>query len=268
MIPVARPGARLLVLLLAVLLLAGCAGKGPMTSSLESSEKERVRAAYAEFAEQACPLSLDGDVTLEMRMLGATEKSAGILQYEGPSSFRYTMVDPLGRSLFIMATDGYAFTMVYNREAKAVTGSTSSRFWRDYVPDGVSGADIVLLLAGRPPADLQLKDVRGDRDGAGFWLYGVGGEGIRHEILTDPQTSRVLRHIVKDGRETVLFDVRYDRYAAGDQPCPLPATLRVTGKTITGTLLLHLDRMFSGQPIPAQTFRITPPPHFQVQQMQ
>ena len=268
MISGAGPGARCLMLLLAVLLLAGCAGKAPRTSSLESSDKERVRAGYAEFARQVCPLSLDADVTLEVQMLGRSEKSAGILQYEGPSSFRYTMVDPLGRSLFIMATDGYAFTMVYNREAKAVTGSTASRFWRDYVPDGVSAADIVLLLAGRPPADMSLKDVRGDRDGAGFWLYGVGDEGIRHEILTDPQTSRVLRHILKDGRETVLFDVRYDRYAAGDQPCSLPSSLRVAGKTITGTILLHLDRMFAGQPIPAQTFRITPPGHFLVQEVE
>jgi hypothetical protein len=268
MIPVAQHGARFLVLLLAVFLLAGCAGKAPRTSALESSEKERVRAAYTQFAQQTCPLSLDGDATLEVRMLGTSEKSAGILQYEGPSSFRYAMIDPLGRSLFIMATDGYAFTMVYNREAKAVIGSTASRFWRDYVPDGVSGADIVLLLAGRPPADLLLKDVRGDREGAGFWLYGVGPEGIRHEILTDHQNSRVLRHIVKDGREAVLFDVRYDRYADGDQPCPLPSTLSVTGKTITGTILLHLERMFSGQPIPAQTFQITPPGHFLVQEVE
>lgn len=268
MIPGVRPGARCLVLLLAVFLLAGCAGKAPRTSTLESNEKEQVRAAYAQFAQQTCPLSLDGDVTLEVRMLGRTEKSAGILQYEGPSSFRYTMVDPLGRSLFIMATDGFTFTMVYNREAKAVTGSTASRFWRDYVPDGVSAADIVLLLAGRPPADMSLKDVRSDRDSAGFWLYGVGEEGIRHEILTDPQTSRVLRHILKDGRETVLFDVGYDRYAAGDQPCPLPMTLRVAGKTITGTILLHFDRMFSGQPIPARTFQITPPGHFLVQEVE
>ncbi|MHB8789307.1 MAG: hypothetical protein ACYDBT_05450 [Desulfobulbaceae bacterium] len=268
MIPGARSGGRCLVLLLAVLLLAGCAGKTPRTTTLESSEKERVRAAYAQFAQQACPLSLDADVTLEVQMLGTSEKSAGILQYEGPSSFRYAMIDPLGRSLFIMATDGYAFTMVYNREAKAVTGSTASRFWREYVPDGVSGADIVLLLAGRPPADLVLKDVRGDRDNAGFWLYGVGPEGIRHEILTDHQASRVLRHIVKDGRESVLFDVGYDRYASGDQLCPLPATLSVTGKTITGTILLHLDQMFSGPPIPAQTFQIIPPGHFLVQEVE
>jgi len=95
-----------LALLLAVLLLAGCAGKVPRTTSLESSEIEEVRAGFTEFSKRACPLTLDADITLEMQLLGKSQKSAGVLQYAGPSSFRYAMVDPLGRSLFIMVTDG------------------------------------------------------------------------------------------------------------------------------------------------------------------
>lgn len=255
-------------LLLAFLLLAGCAGRAPETTPLERSERARAGAGFAEFAKRGCPLSLDADIALEMRLLGKTEKSAGMLQYEGPSSLRYAIVDPLGRSLFIIVTDGYTFTMVYNREAKAVTGSTASRFWQDYVPQGVSAADIVLLLAGHLPANLRLQDIRGDREGAGFWLYGVGSEGIRHEILFDHQVSRVLRHILKDGSETVLYDVTYEQYGTGDPLCPLPEALRVEGKTITGTVILRFDRLFTGQAIPAQTFHITPPGHFLVQKVE
>lgn len=256
------------VLLLAVLLLVGCTGKMPRTTSLEQSEKEKVRTGFTEFSKRVCPLSLDADITLEMQLLGKTEKSAGILQYEGPSSFRYAMVDPLGRSLFIMVTDGYTFTMVYNREAKAVTGSTVSRFWQDYVPLGVSTDDMLLLLAGRLPANLRLQDIRGDQESAGFWLYGVGAEGIRHEILFDRHASRVLRHILRDGRKTVLFDVSYDQYEAEDPLCPLPLALRVEGKTITGAIVLRFDRLFSGPKISAQTFRITPPGHFLVHEVE
>lgn len=255
-----------LALLLAVLLLAGCAGKMVQTTSLEKSESEQVRAAFTEFSKHLCPLTLDADITLEMQLLGKSEKSAGMLQYEGPSSFRYAMVDPLGRSLFIMVTDGYTFTMVYNRDAKAVTGSTASRFWQDYVPQGVSAEDMLLLLAGRLPADLRLQDIRGDREGAGFWLYGVGVEGIRHEILFDCRAARVLRHILRDGRGKVLFDVRYDQYAEGDLPCPQPVALQIEGKTITGTIILRFDRVFFGEALPAKTFRITPPGHFLVQE--
>lgn len=257
-----------LTLLLAVLLLAGCAGKIPQTTSLESSERERVRAGFTEFSQRTCPLTLDADITLEMQLLGTSEKSAGMLQYEGPSSFRYAMVDPLGRSLFIMVTDGYTFTMVYNREAKAVTGSTASRFWQDYVPQGVSATDMLLLLTGRLPADLRLKDIRGDQEGAGFWLYGVGVEGIRHEILFDRQAARVLRHILRDGRGKVLFDVSYDQYAADDPLCPQPLALRIDGKNITGTIVLRFDRIFSGEVLPAKTFQIKPPGHFLIQEVE
>ncbi|MHB8810468.1 MAG: hypothetical protein ACYC9M_10705 [Desulfobulbaceae bacterium] len=255
-----------LALLLAVLLLAGCAGKTVRTTALESSERERVSAVFTEFSQQVCPLTLDADITVEVQLLGKSEKSAGMLQYEGPSSFRYAMVDPLGRSLFIMVTDGYTFTMVYNRDAKAVTGSTASRFWQDYVPPGVSAEDMLLLLAGRLSADLRVKDIRGDQEGAGFWLYGVGVEGIRHEILFDSRAPRVLRHILRDGRGKVLFDVRYDQYAEADPRCPQPLTLRIEGKTITGTIILRLDRVFAGEAQPAKTFRITPPGHFLVQE--
>lgn len=256
------------LLLLAFLLLAGCAGKIPETVPLETSQREQVAAGFAEFAERDCPLSLDADITLEMQLLGKTEKSAGMLQYEGPSSLRYAIVDPLGRSLFIIVTDGNTFTMVYNREAKAVTGSTASRFWQDYVPPGVSSDDLVHLLAGHLPANLRLKDIRGDQDGDGFWVYGVGSEGVRHEVLFDHQVSRVLRHILKDGGESVLYDVAYEQYEASDSPCPLPSALRVEGKTITGTVTLHFDRVFNGQAIPAQTFHITPPGHFLVQEVE
>lgn len=268
MISGTRRGAPCFSLLLAILLLAGCAGKMPRTIPLEKSDKELVHAGFAEFGKRVCPLSLDADVTLEMKLLGKTEKSAGMLQYQGPSSLRYAMVDPLGRSLFIMVTDGFTFTMAYNREAKAVTGSTASRFWQDYVPRGVSTDDIVLLLAGKLPANLRLKDTRGDQDGAGFWLYGAGIEGIRHEILFDRHVSRVLRHILKDGRETVLFDVTYDQYEATDPLCPQPSALRVEGETITGAVILRFDRFFTDQAIPSQMFHITPPDHFLVQEVE
>ena len=254
--------------LLLVLLLAGCAGKQPLTSDLALSERERVGAAFAEFAKRDCPLSLDADITLEMQLLGKTEKSAGMLQCAGPSSLRYALVDPMGRSLFIMVTDGYSFTMVYNREAKAVTGSTASRFWQDYVPPGVAADDLLLLLAGRVPANLRLKDIRGEQGGAGVWLFAVGSEGLRHEILLDRNASRVLRHILKDGRDTTLLDVTYEQYAAEEPLCPRPLALRIEGETITGTLIVHFDRFFTGQPLPPQNFQLTLPGHFTVQQVE
>ena len=101
-----------------------------------------------------------------------------MLQYEGPSSFRYAMVDPLGRSLFIMVTDGYTFTMVYNREAKAVTGSTASRFWRDKCRRGWMLPTYCCCWPRAYPQPAPA-DIRGDLDSAGFWLYAVGIEGMQ-----------------------------------------------------------------------------------------
>jgi hypothetical protein len=124
------------------------------------------------------------------------------------------------------------------------------------------------MLAGRLPDNLRLKDVRGDLAGAGYWLFGVGSDGLRHEILFDHGVARIQRHILKDGDDKVLFDVAYDRYEESDGPCARPALLRVEGKTITGTLILHFDKFYTVQPFPPQTFRITPPAHFTVEMVE
>jgi hypothetical protein len=110
-------------------------------------------------------------------------------------------------------------------------------------------------------------EVFGNQEGSGFWLYGVGAEGIRHEILFDHDGFIINRHLVKNGEGTILFDVTYDQYTASAPLCPLPQLLHVEGKNITGSLVLRFERIFFGQPIPAKTFQITPPNHFLVQKV-
>ena len=66
----------------------------------------------------------------------------------------------------------------------------------------------------------------------------------------------------------MLFDVCYDQYEDRRFVVPDAPRAPIEGETITGTILLHFDRIFSGQALASQTFRITPPGHFAVEEVE
>ena len=89
------------LLLTATYLLEGCASKAIQTVPLPREHQASVLERFAAFTEQECPRSLDADLTLELHVLGKTEKARGLLQAMAPSSLRYTTLGPMDRSLYI-----------------------------------------------------------------------------------------------------------------------------------------------------------------------
>lgn len=73
---------------------------------------------------------------------------------------------------------------------------------------------------------------------------------------------------LKDDGEPVLDIVYSGATGADSTGYQWPRELRVTGSAITGTLSVHIDTVFSDQPLPAATFRLTLPPHFTVERVE
>lgn len=265
-----KPGL-VLVLLVCCLLLAGCAGKLPRTYSLTVSEREQILTRLDGFMQRRCSGALDADVTLEMRFLGKTETAPGMLQALPPSYLRYTVTDPLGRSLAIVVTDGSTFTMVDNRNAEAVTGPVDSAFWNEFVPAGIFVEDIIPWLNGRlSDQDFRITGVYGDRDVPALaWLISVTGDGLTHEIGFDYAEGVLRRHILKnDADNTVVLDVKYTRYSQKDTQCPVPLELAVEGRSITGTLFIRFDRVFTDSTLSPRIFQLVLPDHYTVNEVE
>lgn len=262
---------RALALLVCCLLLAGCAGRLPRTYPLTVVEKEHVLSRFEEFLHHRCLRVLDADVTLEMQMLGKSEIAPGMLQAMSPSYLRYTVADPLGRSLAIVVTDGTTFTMVDNRRAEAVTGPVESGFWYEFFPPGVYVEDFIPWLTGRlPDQDFQINATLGDRDDPTLvWMISPAGEGMWHDIGFDFAAGVMRRHILRSETDNkALLDVRYIRYNMEDAQCPLPMELEVAGQSITGTLLIRFDRIFTDTTLSPRIFLLDIPDHYTVEEVE
>ena len=120
---------------------------------LAEREKPFILKQLQEFQDRRCAQSLDADVTMEWQMYGKTEKIPGLLQLQSPSFLRYSVVDPIGRQLLILVSDGSSFTLVDNRKAKALTGQVESNFWNKYIPGFIVPKDYISWLTGRLLAD-------------------------------------------------------------------------------------------------------------------
>lgn len=255
-----------LLLVLAVLVLPGCAAKIPSSLPLAESEKPYVLDRLQEFQSRKCGRSLDVDVTLEWQRYGQSEKIPGMLQLQSPAFLRYAVVDPLGRQLFILVSDGNSFTLVDNRKAKALTGPVDSNFWNNYIPGFIRAKDYISWLTGRLPAgSFKVNEIRADRKSVdAVWLITEWMDDIRQRALFNPDTGQVARHIVEDAKDTVLLDVTYSDYQADDLECARPRLLQVEGAEVTGTGTVHFAKLLPEAAIPPGIFHLTLPEHFTV----
>lgn len=259
-------GRNLLLFLVLLLLQSGCASKIPSTLPLAESEKVSVLDRLREFQGRNCSQSLDADVTLEWLIYGKTEKIPGLLQLQSPAFLRYAVVDPLGRQLFILVSDGISFTLVDNRNAKALIGQVDSQFWKKYIPGFVIPTQYLSWLTGRLPAgDFKTGEIRADKRSVdAVWLITGWNDAIRHHVLFSPEAGQVLRHIIEGGNHEILLDVVYSDYDSTDQGCAPPHRLQVEGAGISGTVTLLFEEIFPAAPIPRGIFHLTLPDHFTV----
>jgi outer membrane lipoprotein-sorting protein len=255
-----------IIILALLIFLSGCASKIPSSLPLAEGEKPLILNQLQEFQNRRCAQSLDADVTLEWQMYGKTEKIPSVLQLQSPSFLRYSVVDPIGRQLLILVSDGSSFTLVDNRKAKALTGQVESNFWNKYIPEFITSKDYISWLTGRLPEDVfEVYEIRQDKESVEFvWLLTKWKNNTRHHVLFSLKGNQVIRHIVESDDNETLLDVVYSDYDPSTPHCTKPNQLKIEGAKITGTLKLHFDEFFPENPISPNIFHLTLPDHFSV----
>ena len=257
------------VVLLGLLTLAGCATRLPPTEPLATDEHAEAEALFAGFVARPTPAAIDADLRLNWDFLGSKGGVAAVLQLQRPALLRFAANDPLGRALVLAVSDGAAFTLVDNRQGRVYQGSTDSKFWHSYVPESVAAADVFVLLGAMAPEGTRRVAESGrDKEGTGFWYVLDAINGSTRHLLLDRRSGTMRRHLLVDDGEPVLDIVYSGATGADSTGYQWPRELRVTGSAITGTLSVHLDTVFSDQPLPAATFRLTLPPHFTVERVE
>jgi outer membrane lipoprotein-sorting protein len=256
-------------LLLCLVVLSGCATKLPKTTPLASDRQPEAESLFVDFLQVPQPIALDADIRIGWDILGSKGGVDAVLQLQKPAFLRFSATDPLGRSLFIAVSDGAAFTMVDNRIGRIYQGKTDSNFWRSYVPESILAEDLFFFLSGSlPKVEMITVKTAQDSENAGFWYVWKDGRSMTHHVLLDSRSRGMRRHLLLDPQGDLVLDVNYSAYLASlDAGFNWPRHLQISGKAITGTLTVQVNKIYSHTQQAASLFRLTPPPHFTVEQV-
>ena len=249
-----------------LLLMSGCASKLPQTVAVSGSDLEVVQERLNHFLDQSCVTAFDSDVRLGWQAYGQKETYSATLLATFPASLRFAVVDPLGRPMLLLVINGNTFTLADNIEGEGYTGRLDSDFIRRYLPEGISGDVLFFWISGRiRQQGLQVLSARRAEEGELFWYEIDYGDRLIHLLGLD--RDHLIRHLVLDEEDTVIFDVQYSGYSATPEECIWPGKIVVTGEALAADFTLDFTRIYSFSPLQEQLFQLQLPPHFTVREV-
>ncbi|MDH3329092.1 MAG: DUF4292 domain-containing protein [Desulfobulbaceae bacterium] len=243
---------------------AGCADKLPVSMPIAESQRGDIFAHYQSFRNNDCTHPIDADVSLDLNSFGRHLKAAGFLQLQPPSLLRTTIVDKVGRPLFILVTAGDAFTLVNSMKGEVFVGSAASIIRDREHPLDLQPEEVVSLLTGRfaPPVSF-IRDVRSDQQSdTTVWLvFSLSGKNS-HNILFEPESERIIRHIIGNDAGDILLDINYVWRDEKRGKCSLPDKIMITGAALDGEVRLKYDLIMLPPVLPEKTFELNLPEHY------
>ncbi|MBV5317481.1 MAG: hypothetical protein JZU50_06705 [Desulfobulbaceae bacterium] len=252
-----------------LLMLSGCATKLPKTTPLHSDQQQEAEDLLSSFLQRQQPVALDADIRIGWDVLGSKGAIDAILQLQRPAFLRFSATDPLGRALFIAVSDGVTFTMVDSRIGRIYQGKTDSKFWHTHVPEALVAEDFFFFLSGSLlQGDKQLVSTAQNAEQTGYWYVWKDGRAMVHHVLLERQSREMIQHLLFDPQGDLALEVTYSAYSGvRETGYNWPRRLQITGKAITGTLTVQIEKIHSHQQLAAAAFHLTPPPHYTVEQV-
>jgi len=214
----------LFLLSVPLLLLQACAR--PVLQTYPASEQEAQLTAsaftrYQEIYQNECACCLDAEADATVSVSGwfsnHAGKFSGYLQAMEPGYIKFVALNPLGQPIFIFLTNGKFFKGLNVLEGRAYMGSVNSETFKKFAPPGFDPGFSYYWLTGKlPPGDIEILEVRRDKEHNGYWLQVRHEQStIDHMILFDPEEFVILRHIIMSDRGDHVVDLLYEGYQPG-----------------------------------------------------
>ena len=245
-------------------LLSGCSSKLPKTEEISGPELEEAEDKLVHFLDQTCVTSVDSDIRLSWKAYGQEKTYPAVLQATAPSFLRLSVIDPLGRPLLLLGSDGETFTLADNNESVGYTGSTELQFIRRFVPSFIPANDLFRWLGGRINGKdmLAVASTRKDAEQPLNW-YEIGYPDKTTHLLALNKENQLSRHLVVDQeKEDVLFDAEYSNYSETTADCFWPGRIDISGKELEAEYAIEFEEILGFEAIEEQRFQVKLPPHF------
>lgn len=253
---------------IALFFMCGCAAKLPRLEAPSVQQQEAAEIMLQRYLERPRIAALDADIRIHWDMPASSGGVDGLLQVQKEGLLRLTIVDPLGRSLYILVSNGRTFTLVDNQEGKGYQGAVEAEFLESYIPAHIISGDLFSLLGGLMPGEREQVDEVGI-DGKNIIWYAFRAGRNEHRILLEGAAPVMRRHVIEDNRQGENTSIAYSDYFPVDPAGSLwPRLITLTGNSIYGTLQLEIKDVVSVLPGDAANFQIAIPPHFSRERVQ
>ena len=252
-------------LLLGILFFSGCTGK-PFGSAVNQDLRPSLESKYNQFATAAavCPSSFDGEIIINWKHSLKTISFSGFFQTMLPSSFRLSVLNPLGQPLFAAASNGKFFQAVDTTKKIFTTGRLRSYALLHDISDSFISGEWGLWLAGRPPAEtLAVTEIYNDPEGKGIWFVvkdPVSNESPREYILLDVNGNKMLERVILGKKGTMEATITYNKWRVLDE-CLQPQEISITGLSFGAEAQLSLSDLQKAE-LTSENFKIPVPPNY------
>ena len=220
-------------ILLATLMLSGCAGK-PWTTPLAGERFEQTSQLVDTLLHenQSCGQSLDGDLALFYA--DPLEKRAlnGYLQFSLPGSYKFVVANPFGQTIFAVAGDQKIYKTVIVPEKKYIEGGLQSFGLRHKLPaEIINGSWGEWLTARNQHPSSTITAIHEDKDARGVWVSFRHNKnepaGMSH-LLLEPVDKTLQARILENSEGEIVAEITYaDWITLGE--CRQPREITISG---------------------------------------
>ncbi|MFW2368373.1 MAG: DUF4292 domain-containing protein [Desulforhopalus sp.] len=213
--------------------MTGCASK-PWRTPLGPDQTDETTLLVASLAarDQACPPSLEGDISFFYR--GPLDKMAvnGFLQFSLPSSYKFVMTNPLGQPLLAIAGNQQSYQVINTLKHHYLAGSISSFGLQNNIDAPFLKGNWGDWLMGRNNMEgRQLTSVRHDHKERGLWVSfesdNKSNQGTEHLLVTH-DNQLYLSRIIEDDKQNVIAEITYDKWVEAGE-CSQPLNINIKG---------------------------------------
>jgi len=204
--------------------------------------------------------SLEGVAKVRISTEARTQSVTEVLFAEKPDRLRLETLSPFGQPLLVMVTDGKQIEVLVPGEGKLYRDDFSLAHLQRLTRLPLQLTDLVhLLLYQVPVIGHERQSVAPVADGE-ILLTLFAAEGRRQELRFDRLLRLTGAAYYRD--DELLLQVAYDRFTDESRPFPLTASLAMPASKTEATVAF--SEVQTNLAIPAERFRLTPPPGVEI----